>query len=439
MTVTLKQHKVNAVTDQEGKWKAVLPSSGQGGPFDMKIADKDTVIVIKDILIGDVWLCSGQSNMAFPLERSAGGNSEIETATHNKLLRLYRFNVLKETDAMAWDTTILNKVNRLQYFSGTWQICNSVSAADFSAVAYHFGKKIANDEHVPIGLIQVAVGGSPIESWIGRFTMEHDPVLVDIPNNWRRSDFIMKFCRDRADTNLRNTASALQRHPYQPCYNYEAGIQQLTSCPIKGVIWYQGESNAHNAELYSHELPVLVESWRQKWGYQFPFYYVQLSAIDRPSWPAFRLMESELQKKIPNSGMAVSLDMGDSLNVHYTRKKEVGERLARLALRHVYKKNIAAEAPIALSAKKYGDKIQVMFTAVSKLASTGNMLTGFELVNKTGQRFAVSAAIKNNTVLLNVPPGEVITKVFYAMQPFNRANLVGAAGLPVSTFTINLK
>jgi len=439
VTVNFKQHKVLAVADDQGKWRAVLPAFMQGGPFEMKIADKDTIIVIKDLLIGDVWLCSGQSNMAFPLKKSVGGGNEIETAGNNKLLRLYQFKLLQETDTVAWDTTVLNRVNRLQYFSGNWQTCDKVSTADFSAVAYYFGKKISDEEHVPIGLIQVAVGGSPIESWIDRFTMEHDPVLVDVLNNWRKSDFIMKFCRDRADTNLRNATSMLQRHPYQPCYNYEAGIKQLTGFPIKGVIWYQGESNAHNAGLYSHELPMLVNSWRQKWGYQFPFYYVQLSAIDRPSWPVFRLTESDLQKQIPNSGMAVSMDMGDSVNVHYTRKKEVGERLARLALRHVYKKNIVAEAPVAVSANRSGNKICVAFAPGSKLTSTGKTLTGFELVNNTGQRFTANATIKNNTVLLTEPRHQTITKVFYAMQPFTRANLVGAGGLPISTFIIDLK
>ncbi|MGZ3757828.1 MAG: GDSL-type esterase/lipase family protein [Mucilaginibacter sp.] len=439
VTVAFRQQVLKSVADVTGHWKVVFPAMHYGGPFELKVSTHDTTIVLKDILIGDVWLCSGQSNMAFPLRRSAGGKGEIAIA-NNPLLRLYQYNVLKETDAIAWDTTVLRKVNQLQYFLGTWQTVNAASAADFSAVAYYFGKKISTEEHVPIGLIQVAVGGSPIESWIDRYTMEHDPIMVDVLNNWRKSDFMIKFCRDRADTNLTKAVSPRQRHPYEPCYNYEAGIVTLTGFPIKGAIWYQGESNAHNLELYAHAFPVLVNSWRQQWGSRFPFYFVQLSGIDRPSWPAFRLMQAQLQQTVTNCKMAVSMDMGDSLNVHYTRKKQVGERLARLALRYTYKKNIIAEAPSPLFALQSAGVINVMFPASGHLATRDNQpLTGFELVNVKGERFAAKAELKKNRVLLTVPPGASIQKVYYAMQPFTRANLVDGAGLPVPTFTMNLK
>lgn len=439
VTVSFRHHTLKSVTDDKGKWKVVFPAMLYGGPFEMTVSCNKATTILNDILIGDVWLCSGQSNMAFPLKRAAGGKNELKAAGTNKLLRLYEFNVLAETDAIAWDTTVLSKVNRLKYFSGTWKTSDSSSAANFSAVAYYFGKKITTDEHVPIGLIQVAVGGSPIESWIDRYTMEHDPILVDMLSNWRKSDFIMKFCRDRADTNLKNATLLKQRHPYEPCYNYEAGISGLINFPIKGAIWYQGESNAHNLELYEHMLPVMVNSWRQKWGADFPFYYVQLSGINRPSWPAFRNMERKLQKQIPNSAMAVSMDVGDSINVHYTQKKPVGERLALLALRHTYHRAIVSDAPEALYAKQKGSAVIVNFPVNAHLNTPGNKpLLGFELVNTKGERIAAKAFIKGNAVWLTIPSGEKIREVFYAMQPFTRANLINRAGLPVSTFTITL-
>jgi sialate O-acetylesterase len=439
VTVTFHHQLLKTTTNDRGDWKVIFPPMKYGGSFEMKITVADSIIVLSDLLIGDVWLCSGQSNMAFSLKQSAGGKNEINVADRNSSLRLYKLNVLKETDAVAWDTTVLRKVNQLQYFSGTWKTSDQLSVADFSAVAYYFGKKINADEHIPIGLIQVAVGGSPIESWIDRFTMEHDPIMVDELNNWRKSDFFMQFCRDRADTNLTKSTSARQRHPYEPCYNYEAGIAALTRFPIKGTIWYQGESNAHNLELYAHQLPVMVNSWRQKWGSNFPFYFVQLSGINRPSWPAFRNMERLIQQQIPNCHMAVSMDIGDSLNVHYTRKKEVGERLALLALHYTYKKNIVAEAPQALYARQDKNNIILAFPSASQLKTLDNQpLKGFELVNAKGERVAVKASVKKNIVLLKVPPGEKIKTIYYAMQPFTRANLVNSAGLPVSTFTLPL-
>ncbi|HWZ36074.1 MAG TPA: GDSL-type esterase/lipase family protein, partial [Mucilaginibacter sp.] len=435
--VTLRQYKLTAKTDEYGRWKVTLPAMLPGGPFNMTIKDKDSTITLKNILIGDVWLCSGQSNMAFPLRGEADGENEIKTAVNNGGIRLYKLDLLKETDSVAWDTATLAKVNRLKYFSGTWKESNALSARDFSAIAYYFGKKINREEHVPIGLVQVAVGGSPIESWIDRYTMEHDPVLVDMLNNWRKSDFIMQWCRNRADVNLKNAISAKQRHPYEPCYNYEAGIADLTAFPIKGVLWYQGESNAHNTELYSHLFKTMVTSWRQKWGTDLPFYFVQLSGISRQSWPGFRKMESKFQQQIPNVHMAVSMDMGDSLNVHYKQKKAVANRLALSALHYTYKKQVTADGPAPLYAVQKHNVILIAFN--SPLAIGNNKpLTGFELVNERGERIPAEATISKNNISLKIPPGEEVKTIWYAMQPYTHANLANSAGLPVSTFALSL-
>jgi len=435
--VDFGQHKLTAVTDEYGNWKVTLPPMLQGGPFNMVVKDKDSTINIKNILIGDVWLCSGQSNMAFPLSNEAEGKNEISNAANNKTIRLYQLNVLKQTDSITWDTATLAKINRLKYFSGKWQESNALSARDFSAIAYYFGEKISKEEDVPIGIIEVAVGGSPIASWIDRYTMEHDPVAVDILNNWRKSDFIMQWCRDRADVNLKYATNQKQRHPYEPCYNYEAGIANLTAFPVKGILWYQGESDAHNIELYSHLFKTLVTSWRQKWGSDLPFYFVQLSGINRPSWPGFRAMENKLQQQIPGVHMAVSMDMGDSLNVHYKQKKVVANRLALLALHYTYKKQVTADGPAPLQAIRKGNTIIIAFNSGLAIANK-KPLTGFELVNDRGERTPAVAAISKNNVWLKVPPGTTVNSIFYAMQPYNHANLVNTPGLPASTFVLYL-
>lgn len=439
ISIDFANRHLTTVADNFGKWKVFFVPMHAGGPYQIQIKDKDTSITIKNILMGDVWLCSGQSNMAFPLIKSARAKSALHDAAKNPLLRLYQLKVLAETDRVTWDTSVLNEVNRLHYFSGSWHKTDSVSAADFSAVAYYFGIRLARDEHIPIGLIAVTVGGSPIESWIDRYTMQHDNLLVDELNNWRRSDFLMKFCRDRADTNLMLAASPKQRHPYQPCYNYEAGISRFTDFPIKGVIWYQGESNTHNPELYGHAFQVLVRSWRRHWGYQFPFYFVQLSGIDRPSWPVFRDMERRLQKQLPYTHFVVSMDVGDSLNVHYTDKKPVGERLALQALHYTYHQPIISDSPDAIRAVRANNKVIVAF-AKGQLLKTADhrRLRGFELANDKGERWNASGTIRKNKVILTIPPGETIQSVWYAMQPFNRGNLANQAGLPATTFTIDV-
>ena len=439
VSINFNNKKLSTTADQYGQWKIIFPAMKAGGPYQMKITCNGSDIIFKNILVGDVWLCSGQSNMDFPLKRSETGKEELQNLDTTFSLRLFKLNSLRETDNTAWDSVILIKTNQLQFFSGNWKVCDKNSAEDFSAIAYYFGKKIQHEESVPIGLIQIDVSGSPIESWIDRYSMEHDNLLVDMMNNWRKSDFIMPWVRERADTNLKYASSSLQRHPYEPCYNYEAAIDSLTHFPIKGVIWYQGESNTHNVELYAHEFKTMVQSWRQEWKTDFPFYYVQLSSIDRPSWPYFRDEQRKLQQEIPNTGMAVSLDFGDSLNVHPINKKPIGERLAKLALHYTYKKNVIANGPEILSAIQNVKNIILTFSFAEQLSTSDKkILRGFELVTDKGFHLIAKATIKNNKVIIAIPPGKKVKKVLYAWQPFTRANLVNEAGLPASTFSTEL-
>jgi sialate O-acetylesterase len=437
VTVTFKDQQLQAKTNEYGLWKVSFSPAKAGGPYNMHIAHKDSTITLKNIFMGDVWLCAGQSNMFFPLKKSTGGTEEISRSTLNKNLHLYKLNLQAETDPIVWDSVTLLKANQLKFFSGSWKTCDSSSTADFSAVAYYFGKKVADKEQVPIGLIEVAVGGSPTESWIDRYTMESDDLLVDMVTNWRKSDFVMQWCRDRADINLKNAKSPIQRHTYEPCYNYEAAIAPLTQFAIKGVVWYQGESNTQNIELHEHLFKTLVSSWRKKWTYNFPFYYVQLSGINRPSWPAFRDSQRKLQLQIPNTQMAVSYDVGDSLNVHYTNKRPVGERLANLALHYTYNENIRANGPEPINAIKSGNKIIISFADAGQLKTAHQKpLVGFELINDKGNHITPIMSFAGNKIVLIIPAGENIQTINYAMQPFTRANLINEAGLAASTFTM---
>lgn len=439
VTVSFSKWTKKSKSGSDGKWKVVFDPLPAGGPYTLIVKSNNKSIEFTNILVGDVWLCSGQSNMLFRLNQSYEGKEVIANAA-NKNIRLFQLNAIRETDDVAWDSATLDQVNELKYFTGNWQQCNPGSASTFSAVGYFFGKKIQQDENVPIGLIEVAVGGAPIVSFMDRHTMEFDNYLVNELYDWRKSDFLMPWVRERAAKNIENSKDPRQRHPYEPCYNYEAGISQFINTPIKGIIWYQGESDAHNVDLYAYNFEKLIYSWRKLWNENLPFYFVQLSSIDRPSWPYFRDMQRKISNEIPNAGMAVSSDYGDSLNVHPTRKKPVAERLALLALKNAYHKNIIASGPAVQNACQNGEEIVINFSNAKKLKTrNAEPLIGFEVMNEKGEIFSPGAEIKNNKVVLYLDNSAKIIKVLYAFKPFTRANLENEAGLPAGTFSIEIK
>jgi sialate O-acetylesterase len=439
ISVSFQNQIKNTKADSDGKWEIFFDALPAGGPYTLSVKSKDKKIEFTNVLMGDVWLCSGQSNMLFRLDQAFEGKNAISNSA-NKNIRLFQLNAIKETNDVAWDSATLEKTNKLQYFEGTWKKCNPESAAAFSAIGYFFGKKIQQEENVPIGLIQVAVGGAPIVSFMDRHTMEFDNYLVNELYDWRKSDFIMPWVRERASKNLELSNYPKQRHPYEPCYNYEAGISQFINTPIKGILWYQGESDAHNVDLYAYNFKQLISSWRKLWKENLQFYFVQLSSIDRPSWPYFRDMQRKLSLEIPNTFMAVSSDLGDSLNVHPTHKQPVGESLALLALKNTYHKNIIASGPTVEKAIQSGKEIVIDFSNAKKLKTRNNEpLTGFEVMNEKGRIISLDVEIKNNKVILYLDKKEKIIKVLYAFKPFTNANLENEAGLPASTFSIVVK
>ncbi|MCE7059403.1 sialate O-acetylesterase [Dyadobacter sp. CY343] len=445
--VSFQDKTLAAKSDESGKWQVIFPVSQAGGPYAVTVSANNQKIKLTDVMIGDVWLCSGQSNMDFPLRASKTGPDELKAGACDARIRVLHRAGIVSTYNVAWDSVTLTKINRNEYFTGQWEALSVQSAASFSAVGYYFGKKIAADQNVPVGLIQVAVGGSPTESWVDAKRLEQEPDLTEIVKDYTHSKYVMEWCRERIGQNLVNATDSKQLHPFQPGYNFQAGILPLTELPIAGVIWYQGESNAHNVDGHARIFETLVSDWRRKWGYPFPFYYVQLSSIERPNWPEFRDSQRKLLNKMPNSGMAVSLDLGDSLDVHPTQKKEVGERLALLALRDTYKKNVVAEGPVAEKAIFKHGEIRIRFSngkgvfpkQKSLLTKNNARLTGFELLTENGKRMSVNARISGNEVVIGVLAGARISTVLYAYQPFTRANLYNEAGLPASTFSIAVK
>ncbi|MFA1770205.1 GDSL-type esterase/lipase family protein [Rufibacter glacialis] len=435
VTVQFGPEKATATADANGKWRVVLGPQKAGGPYQLQVSTPDTSLLIRDILVGEVWLCSGQSNMAMRVKEVVHTSAEMRDAQQASTIRLLKMKPLAETGDYTWDSLTQKKVNQLEYFSGTWRRGDSAGAKDFSAVAYYFGKRLQEQLGVPVGLIEVAVGGSGTESWIDRYTLEHHPQLVSLLANWHSSDFLMPWVRERAAKNLGTAAVGKRRHPYQPAYNYEAGIAPLVSFPIKGVLWYQGESNAHNIELHETLFQTLVSSWRQKWGYEFPFYYVQLSGINRPSWPQFRDSQRRLLTQIANTGMAVSSDLGHPTNVHPTQKRQIGERLAAWALAQTYQKRVPYSGPLFKEVTVSGGKAFCSFQFSEGLRSAdGQPVRGFEVAGPDLVFREATAVIKGSKVQVSSDQVPEPKYVRYAWQPFTTANLVNKAGFPASTF-----
>lgn len=425
------------VANESGDWALTFDPVPAGGPYMLKVSSgNQQAVVLHDIMVGELWICAGQSNMEFPLKGSATASADV-SRSGNSRIRLLNLKGIVRADDSKWDSLSLEKINKLEFQEGVWKACNPESAADFSAIGYYFGKMLNENLEVPVGVIQVSVGGAPIEAFIDRKTLEFDPRLVDVLYNWKKNDFIMDWCRQRAALNLSESNNELQRHPFEPAYIYEAGIQPLAGLPVRGVIWYQGESNAHNAEHYQVAFPALVQSWRKAFGNpEMPFYFAQLSSLNRPSWPYFRDVQRQLSHTVAHSGMVVTSDLGDSLDVHPTRKREVGERFAQLALHNVFGQKLGRCSPEVLGFRQKGTQVRIQFDHASQLkTSDQSAVREFEIAGPEGIFEPASAKVEGNEIVIQ-SENKNIQKVRYGWNPFSRGNLVNEAGLPASTFKI---
>lgn len=435
--VEFLSHKAEATADAAGRWSINLPSAPAGGPYEMVVKTSRREIRLKDIWMGEVWVCSGQSNMEWELRRTLEAKPSIAAADTLSRLHFYNMREIARTDAYEWSPAVLDSMNKLlHYHPAQWERCCSATAADFSAVAFHFGRMLADSLGCHVGLILNAVGGSGIEAWIDRTTMERE--YPQILYNWMQNDHIQPWVRGRGQLNTKQAAHPLQRHPYEPCYLFESGIRPVADYEVAGVIWYQGESNAHNIELHERLFPMLCRSWRTAFGRSdLPFHFVQLSSIGpRTSWPLFRDSQRRLASSVPHTWMAVSSDVGDSLDVHPRRKQLVGERLALNALRHTYgMRHLTASGPEFVNASRQDESLQLTFRhAEGMRPASGDRFCGFEVAGADGIYHVAECRVQGNTLVVwsdKVPQPEAVR---YGWRAFTRANLVNSAGLPCSTF-----
>lgn len=420
-------------------------------PQSLEIRTSNEKLIFRNILIGDVWICSGQSNMEWPVQKEMHFKAEKMQANQP----LIRLNNPSPAGRYVYNFAYgdsLNKrlTNRDFYRWESWQSCDSTTFRPMSAVAYYFAKSIVTRAGVPVGLINLAIGGAPIETFISREAMANSKQFAAKvkPGNWLENDALSEWTRIRAGQNVGNNPTGFQddlglNHAYKPGFAYEGGVKPLFPFAVKGVIWYQGESNSlekPRVEEYNDLFKLMVSDYRSGWkNSNMPFYWVQLSSIDTATyqssfWPQFRDGQRRLMDEVKNSGMAVCSDIGFKDNVHPTNKKDVGERLARWALKQTYNINVVPSGPLPAKAHyKNGSVVVLLRYAAGLKTADGKVLRGFSFDGKT----EVQATIDNGRII--IPASVKPTCVYYAWKPFTDANLVNAENLPASTFKIKVK
>jgi len=451
ITVSFCEQNVSARTDNKGQWKLKLAPVKAGGPYKMTITGLNK-IQLNNILLGEVWLCSGQSNMYWPLNKVINANQEVAKADYLNI-RFFKLPLVCSGQP-------LGNVN------AKWQICEPKSAESFSAVAYFFGRKLHKDLNVPIGLIQSSWGGTRIEPWTPPAGFAQITELADIDRQIKKAntdyrkaavnqlDTIEQWVADSRkalDELTQIPPSPLPEHPLnshvKPTGLYNAMIHPLIPFAIRGAIWYQGESNRGDGMLYYHKMRALIGGWRKLWNQgDFPFYFVQLAPYryskSNPPYKPYILPEIwEAQftsLSIPNTGMAVVTDTVDNImDIHPKNKQDVGYRLALWALAKTYgQKDLVCSGPLYKTMKIECGKIRISFNHIgSGLASRdGKPLDFFEIAGADKNFVKAKAVIDGTAVVVSSESVAEPKAVRFGWNQEAQPNLINKEGLPASPF-----
>jgi len=450
VTVSIADQKATATTDGEGRWKVALGPLKPGGPFEMTVAGKNT-LTLHNVAVGEVWICSGQSNMEMAVgnsPRAWGGvmSSAQEIAAGN--YPMIRHFAVKKAVAGQPQSDV----------EGQWVVASPQTVGEFTAVGYFFGRGLHKALGVPIGLIHTSWGGTPAEAWTSRQTLAADPALASIVSDWEKklADYPsrLEIYRRELDGWSRSaqqaeaegkTAPRPPEFPDDPqSSSWRAGglfngmIAPLNPYRIAGAIWYQGESNADRAYQYRKLFPTMIQDWRRAWGEgDFPFLFVQLASFeDSGTWPELR--EAQFMAwSLPNAGMATAVDIGEPYDIHPKNKQEVGRRLALAAEAIAYGKDAVYAGPIYGSMKTEGAAIRVTFKHVSGglAAKRGaGSLKGFEIAGEDHKFVPAEARISGDTILVRSSQVPHPVAVRYAWADNPECSLYGKSGLPAYPF-----
>lgn len=454
VAVTLGSVKAEATADGQGRWRVALGPLEPGEPRTL-VVEGGNRIEVKDVLVGDVWLCSGQSNMAMTVNRCKDFEKEQAQANYPKI-RMFK-------------TAATPAREPQQDCTGAWVVCSPDTVSGFSGTAYFFAREVHGEVGVPVGLLNSSVGGTAIEAWTSMDAQKNVKELSPVFAPWDRAAADYDEAKARADYDRRLAdwkvvaakARAEQKQPPRrpqppvhprvdrnhPANLFNGMIAPLVPYAIKGAIWYQGERNARNvetAELYRTQLPLLIKDWRTRWGQgDFPFYYVQLPNFKKPTddpgaESAWAVMRESMRQSLstPSTGMAITIDVGEEGDIHPKNKQDVGKRLALLALARVYDKKGPVSGPLVQSAKVENAEVVLTFEYTGGTLKTqdGGKPIGFALADADGKWHWAEARIEGDTVVVSHPDVKTPRAVRYAWADNPRCNLCNAAGLPASPF-----
>jgi sialidase-1 len=456
ISVTFGEETQRTTVDANGDWQVRLAArKASAKPAKLLIQSGCQRVELNDVLVGEVWVCAGQSNMEWPLSQSTNGGQELAAADHPTVRLLHLVGGAKGT-SLSFSGEQIARLTPQAFCKGEWRVASAESAREFSAVGWYFGHHLQQSLNVPIGLIGPAVGGTPTEAWIPREALAGNPELKGlVAGNWLDNKQLGEFCRTRGEQNLLRALQSGEvipgddlgpNHAFKPGFMWESGVKPLLPYAIRGVIWYQGESNAETAERvrqHQHLFPLLVSEWRKHWGQgNFPFLQVQLPAMNRSDWPAFREVQRRLTERLDNVGMAITIDTGHPSNVHPPLKQPVGQRLAEWALGTTYglKQHATYSGPLFDIVKRKGDAIAVSFRHVGDGLKTSDNLPPrhFEITGADGVFHPATAKMTGqNTITVSSPEVAEPLHVRYAWTPFPEpsVNVFNSVGLPASSFS----
>jgi len=452
VTVTLGEQKQTATADPKGQWRVELRPLKAGGPWDMTVAGKNT-ITVHNILAGEVWVCSGQSNMEMAVRSRPGvfggvKNADQEVAAGNyPRLRLF---IVRKAVAGRPQTDV----------QGQWVVASPETVGDFSAVGYFFGRDLHRALTVPVGMIDSSWGGTPAEAWTSDAALDADPDLKVVADSGRQkiADYpqaLEKYRRglvewektaEEAEANgqVAPPIPPLPEDPRSLSWR-DAGlwngmIAPLTPLAIAGAIWYQGESNAAWAYQYRKLFATMIQDWRRAWGEgDFPFLFVQLASFDAgdsspDSWAVLRESQDKTLS-LPNTGMAVAIDIGESHDIHPKNKQEVGRRLALAAQGIAYGRKVVHMGSTFDSQHEDKGTLRLRFNHLGGgLVTHGATLVGFQIAGEDQKFVAAEAKIEGNEVVLSSPRVSKPVAARYAWANDPKCNLYNKAGLPTPPF-----
>lgn len=393
--------KDSTIVDGNAKWEIMVSTAEAGGPYVIQIEGHNKIL-LQNILIGEVWVCSGQSNMEMNYYWGLPQMKNDIPSAANAGIRF--FHIPKST-----------ALKPQEKGEGNWAICDTNTVKSFSAVAYYFGKKLNEELNIPIGLVHASWGGTPAEAWTPQHVIESDP-------------------------DLKNAAQKLnpsQHWPVTPGLAYNSMIAPIINYSIAGVIWYQGESNTGTASTYHQLFSSMIRSWRQKWNKQFPFLFVQLAPYMYGDRNVAALLREAQEKtlSLPGTEMVVTIDIGgDTTDIHPGNKRDVGYRLAGLALNQAYNKNITARSPSLSSMHIENDRIVLTFKHTSGLRYYGKKNTGFVIAGENGIFYPAEIKVDRNMITVWNKMVKHPVAVRYAFSNTATASVFDIGGLPVAPF-----